>query len=256
MFNIPSKMSRMNFILLVIAPIILAATVAVIVYAWYINNGLTGQIDATTKNVAIEYTFDGKQATKNTSRYAVSNMVFFDVEAEEELQYIDDMAVRLDINLINKSSNDASYIITFTSTKQVTTENNTDISIAYVDCLFDVDLNHFTSAETISDIKETAVSGYTYTTSTSGGVTKVIATKNSKDASLSDMKPAGTTDPVDGDKVTVSLYIFGVQEIFSAKNDDFIYNANGTPRTYTFTLTIETIPQGEATVTENPGVNV
>ena len=49
------------------------------------------------------------------------------------------------------------------------------------------------------------------------------------------------------------LYLYGVQDIDNAKNDDFLYetvNQEKVTKNYSFTITIESTPVGESEVEE------
>ena len=103
----------------IFAPLLLlAATASVVVVAWYVSIIQTGEIDATTKNVAIEYVFN-KEVLKNQTSYTVKNLAFFDEDSTDEIDYIEPMAVKLSIKLRNNSSNNIKYTIIFQSEKTI-----------------------------------------------------------------------------------------------------------------------------------------
>lgn len=260
------KLNILNLILSIVAPIALITVVVIsIVFGWYTNRQQVANIDATTKNVAVEYTFDN-DIEKNVLNYTVNNLAFFDIDSTDtnkiELRYLPVMAVKLSITLKNNSSNDINYTITFESTKTIKPDSNDDpVSIAYIDCLFyDVD-SHFKDDDdefiipdgltTVEDIKGVSEAGITYTNVTNGNATAqspfTTTSKAVRDsAGLSTGKILKPTD----DAVTVDMYIYGVQEIDSAKNDDFLYNDDKSLKSYSFSLTIESVPLGEAQVSE------
>ena len=51
-------------------------------------------------------------------------------------------------------------------------------------------------------------------------------------------------------EVSIDIYLFGVQEIDSASNDDFLYDDEKELRDYLFSLTISSVPVGDEVVTE------
>ena len=319
----------------IIAPILLLSiTASIVVVAWYVSIIQTGEIDATTKNVALEYVFDNG-ILKNQTRYTVKNLAFFDVDSEDELEYIEPMAVKLSLKLKNNSSNKLKYTIIFQSEKSILKEdtysaaivngNNykelvdngeiyvrseqepykytlvtattyqegtyykkDDKSIAYIDCVFDINTQN---ATVINDLKNIKPAGTTYENTlkkvtasivsqtdlpVEGTYSEVTVTEETfkTDGSLYTRTGTGqASDPFIYHRVTsgtyqsntkyyidesitiVDLYLYGVQEIDTALNDDFIYtldsNNNKTTKTYNFTLTIIAEPQGETEVTEN-----
>lgn len=265
------KLNILNLILSIVAPIALITVVVIsIVFGWYTNRQQVANIDATTKNVAVEYTFDD-DTEKNVLNYTVNNLAFFDIDSNDEdnnkieLRYLPVMAVKLSITLKNNSSNDINYKIIFESKKTIKNDSNDDpVSIAYIDCLFyDVktnltdnngDLDIPSTLTTVEDIKGVSEAGITYTNVTNGnGTAQSPFTTTSKavrdSAGLSTGKILKPTD----DAVTVDMYIYGVQEIDSAKNDDFLYETVNNVKTlkkYNFSLTIESVPLGEAQVSE------
>lgn len=249
------KFKIFNNILSIVAPILLIATVIVFIsYGWYVKRQQTANIDASTKNVAIEYTFDDDES-KNVVNYTVSNLSFFDIDSTDEnkieLIYLSSMAVSLTLNLKNNSSNNVTYKITFNSLKDVIKETIDDEevtkSIAYIGCLF-YDLESIPNTVTkIEDILELEDTGVTYISDD----TKYIATYDSG----SDPNNLVLLEP--DDDIEIKMYLFGIQEIDEAKNDDFLYEEvtenNVTTKklkTYSFSLTIESIPVGDEVITE------
>lgn len=244
------KLRIFQMIISIITPIMLASTVVVvIIFGWYIKKQQTANINATTKNVSIEYTFD-EDEEKNVVNYTVSNLVFFDADSNVdnkkiELKYLNDMAVKLDLTLKNKGTNDVKYKITFESVKQIVTEtvegNSVNKSIAYVDCLFYNITSIPNTVTTVSGIKALSQTGVTYTNTSETATNKAEYDMTSVTPDVI-LVPEAT--------VTISMYLYGVQEIDSAKNSDFLYDNNGDLRDYTFSLTLEAIPQGEVNVEE------
>ncbi len=246
-----TKLKIFNSILSIIAPILLIVVVVFsISYAWYTNRQQIANIDATTKNVAVEYTFD-KDTEKNVLNYSVSNIAFFDADSEDEnkieLKYLPSMAVKLTLKLKNNSSNNISYKITFDSLKDVLTEKvegeTVNKSIAYIDCLFyDVEKLNLEDASltTVNSIKDLDQDGIEYASNDTKASAIVDSSKYEEAIVLA--KDAA---------VTVDMYLYGVQEIDSADSDDFLYETKNNVKTlksYDFTLTIESIPLGEAQV--------
>ena len=259
------KLNILNLILSIVAPIALITVVVIsIVFGWYTNRQQVANIDATTKNVAVEYTFDN-DTEKNVLNYTVNNLAFFDIDSNDEdnnkieLRYLPVMAVKLTLKLKNNSSNNINYKITFESTKEIEkdkTDTTKKTSIAYVDCLF-YNVSGINPASTtfttVESIKGATQAGITYTNVTNANATTsnpfTTTSKAVRDsAGLATGKELAPTD----DPVTVDMYIYGVQEIDSAKNDDFLYNNDKSLKSYNFSLTIESIPLGETQVLEQP----
>ncbi len=252
------KLKIFQIIISIVTPILLVTSVVLIItFGWYIKKQQTANINATTKNVSIEYTFDGDEET-NVVNYTVSNLVFFDVDSTDEnkieLKYLPTMAVKLELNLKNNSTNDVTYKITFESVKQIATEtvsNETvDKSIAYIDCLFYDITSIPNTVTTVSGIKSLTQNGVTYTNTSS-------TETNRAEYDSGVLDPKIVLEPEDD--ITITMYIYGVQEIDDAKNSDFLYDENGDLRDYAFSLTIEATPQGTVEVDESstplPDVN-
>lgn len=246
-------------ILGIAVPILLVASIVLaITYGWYVKRQQTADINATTKNVAIEYTFDD-DTTKNVVDYNVKHIAFFDVDSTDvnkiELKYLPTMAVKLELKLTNKSSNDVSYKITFESTKEFVSEtvggNTVKKSIAYMDCLFYDITNIPSSVTTVNGIKALSQEGVTYTNTPS-------STTNKAEYDSSALTTPLVLAPESETPVTLVMYIYGVQEQDNALNDDFLYSyetenevVTKKLRRYQFSLTIESIPIGEVEVVEN-----
>ncbi len=125
------KLKKFSLILSLIAPVLLvAATATVVIFAWYVSMIQTGEIDASTKNLAIEYTFDNN-TKKNQTKYTVKNLAFFDVDSTNEVSYIEDMATKLTINLKNNSSSSVKYTIIFQANKTIL-KNDDEYQVATV----------------------------------------------------------------------------------------------------------------------------
>lgn len=264
-------------IISIAAPILLiAAVVFVITYGWYVKRQQTADINATTKNVAIEYTFDD-DTTKNVVEYKVENIAFFDADSTNgnkiELKYLPVMAVKLDIKLLNKSSNNVSYKVTFESLKSIVSEtvegNTVNKSIAYMDCLFYNNSNSNTlvipeNVTTVNGMKAVSTDGVTYTNTASTSTNKAEYDSSSLSTPLvlSPVTDEDTASTIASKTVTLSMYIYGVQEIDNAANDDFLYEYvtenNVTTKKlkkYKFSITIESIPQGGYIIPEDENSN-
>lgn len=232
-------------ILYIVTPLLMVFTTVVLIYAWYTNTLRTGEIDATTKNFAIEYTFDD-DTEKNVSTYTVKNLAFFDYDATEESQFLEGEAVSLLINLKNTSDSDLNYTITFKATKTVVTGTNPETSaievqsVAYVGALLD-----FTGVGTTYDSIKARYDADTENTNYTG--VDYDATDASNTNTL-EVKTTGTITSGVTDDLT--LYLFGIQEIDGATNPQFIYNGTNL-RSYTFELTIYAEPISNSTVEEN-----
>ena len=170
------KFRNSNLIMSIITSCTLVILLITLVFAWYTSKQQIGEIDATTKNVAVEYKFDDS-TNKNVMNYNVKNLSFFDVDSTQELKYIKTMAVKMEINLKNNSSNEISYKVIFNSTKTETERNSTVVSRAYIDCVY-YDLNDsllLSRTTTIQGIKGLTDAGVTYSTVNNN----VTATKDS-----------------------------------------------------------------------------
>ena len=94
-----NKMKIFKLIMSISVPILLlGATISLIVLAWYVSMIQTGEIDATTKNLVVEYSFN-KDTAVNKKTYTVRNLAFFDTDSESETSYLSSMAVKLEIKL-------------------------------------------------------------------------------------------------------------------------------------------------------------
>ena len=219
-----TKLKIINNILSIIAPILLIVVVVFsVLYGWYTNRQQVANIDATTKNVAVEYTFDD-DTEKNVLNYSVDNLAFFDADSTDdnkiELKYLPVMAVKLTLNLKNNSTNNINYKVTFESAKSIVydeDDNTKKNSVAYIDCLFyDVEGINMstTSLTTVNSIKALDTDGITYTNSSSTTTSKAVCDPSAYDTAIV-LAPE--------DDIDLVMYLYGVQEIDTAKNDDFLY---------------------------------
>jgi len=246
------KSNIIVIVLAILAPILTLVVGISIIRAWYTNTIQTGELDATSKNVAIKYQLNS--GTENVTTYTINNLAFFDADSENEGEFLELLALKIDLKLTNNSDNDVKYTIKFESTKTILTktddeENEITTSIAYAACAFDSvtkdTTNHKTVNSYLVDSDETNTSAtIDYTLD---NATKYTAEKISK------VNLGAKDDSSTDDEATVSLYVFGIQEIDSALSKDFLYtNANKTDvRSYQFTITIIAEPTGAATIEEN-----
>lgn len=172
------KFKNLNLIISIAAPVLLAIVLVIIVsYGWYIKRQQVATIDATAKNVSVEYSFDEDTHT-NVYNYNVEHLVFFDSDSEFEFTYLDEMAVKLEVYLKNKGTTPVNYSIQFKSKKISTKDSsNNIISTAYIDCLYGMDFD--STVKTINGAKAVSLPYVTYETITEGDDTYVVATFDS-----------------------------------------------------------------------------
>lgn len=241
-----SKSSIVLKTLYIVAPLLMVFTVVVLIYAWYTNTLQTGELDVTTKNFTIEYTFDD-DTEKNVLTYTVDDIAFFDYDAEEEVQFLEGEAVPLLLNLRNTSESNLNYTITFKATKTVLTTSGTVESVAYVGALLD-----FTGMGTTYDSIEDRYDSDTEHTNYTGAAYDATSADTIAATNYLEVKSTGVINAGQTDDLT--LYLFGIQEIDSAINSQFLYQTvdNVTSlRSYTFELTIYAEPMSSASVDEN-----
>ena len=219
-----------NLILSILTPVILIIITASVIHAWYTNTIQTGELDATTQNVSIEYKINNSES--NVLSYQITNLAFFDPTANQEGKYLNTMAFRINLSIKNNSKTAVSYRVLFESQKTIVNDtNNEAISKAYAACIYD----NVTTTESLTN-----VTSFLSRDAATNGATAFSSEKNS------------TTDLAVGSSASVILFVFGIQDIPLASSDDFLYTANREDtRTYSFKLTIIAEPQGEATVQEN-----
>lgn len=231
----------LTVILSIMLPVLMIVTIISVVNAWYTNVIQTGEINASTQNLAIKYKINN--STENITTYTISNLAFFDADNENEGEYLEDMAFKITIDLENNSSTEVNYSIIFEANKVDTSRNNNVVSRAYPACIFDDVTKDTTNHTTVNSY----ITNSTYNTY-SNTTTKYTATKTS--ASSLDIK-SGNVVP-DSAKASIDLYVFGIQDVDLASSDDFLYTSNRqATRTYTFTLTIKSEAVGGASVSEN-----
>ena len=249
--------NKLNIILLslsILASVVIIFLTISMVRAWYTNVIQTGNINAETKKLSIKYQLN--EGSDNVVTYEISNLAFFDINCNNEGKYLRTMAFKIDIDLENNSTDNVAYEIKFESNKTIKKDsNNHNISIAYAACIFD-DVEDDTNTSVIDylDNKTSTVEDpyditYSYDDST------FVSSKKSDDSSVLIAHEKVTGENPYAYKTRVTLYVFGIQEIDSATNEDFLYDTNGDTETYRFTLSIIANPVGSAVVTENPDQN-
>lgn len=205
-----------------------------ITYGWYTNTTMIGKIDAETKDITFSYKLNGGES--NTQTYLVENLAFFDVDDPNELKYYQSMHTVIKIELENFSSDKVNYYVEFNSTKSIITEEGEKTSVAYV-------MGVITTSETleVDDNGSNSVSTY-YPDNTDPDV----YTNRYESQEALEINTGSNS----GAKATLYLHLIGVQEIDTATNE-FLFDENGQPVGYEFTLTIHSDPVGsEPNVTE------
>lgn len=237
------KSHIITIVLSILAPVLAIIIGISMVRAWYTKIVQTGELDATSKNVAIKYQLNN--SAENVTTYTINNLAFFDADSKDEGEFLNLLALKIDLVLTNNADNETNYTIIFESTKTKLVENGVTKSVAYAACVFDsVEVDKTNHKTVNSYIKNSETTTYVNDTTT---YTKYSATKESN------VNLKAKDDPDNGDEATVSLYVFGIQDIDTASSKDFLYtDANKTDvRSYTFTITIIAEPQGAAVVTNN-----
>ena len=235
------RAKKLTVILSIMLPVLFVIATISIINAWYTNVIQTGEINASTQNLAIKYKIN--DSTENITTYTIYNLAFFDADNENEGEYLEDMAFKITIDLENNSSTEVNYSIIFEANKVDTSKNNSVVSKAYPACVFDDVTKDTTNHTTVNSY----IANSTYNTY-SNTTTRFTATKTG--ASPLDIK-SGNTVP-DSAKASIDLYVFGIQDIDLSSSDDFLYTSNRqATRTYTFTLTIKSEAVGGASVSEN-----
>ena len=233
-------------ILIILMPLLIALVAIPMIYGWYVRTIRTGKIDGSTKNVSINYFLDnGRTSATNSLTYTIDNLTFFDIDNTDETSYFDQMMCDLELKLINTSSSDMTYTVTFTSTKRDVLDGESNlISRSYVACYFSK-----TPTTTISALKTNGtVSGNTITyTDTPSTPTFSVTCQSPEDQ----LKEANATA---SDEATLHLYLIGVQEVDTARSTDFLYsidnNGNRVLTQYNFTITITGVPKSDSSATE------
>lgn len=209
----------------IIKPVILSITaivilvISTIVYAWYTNTDRVNQeIDGSTDDIVLDYNINNEEVT--TTPYTISNLTFFDIDNENELKYLSSMAVCLELNITNYSKNAVDVTVSFDSVKQEKKDGETVISNAYVQGIVSTKEEAFPVT-----IDKTKISDYIVT---SGNVSNLEQNKST----------------------TIYIYLFGVQMVDSATNEDFLYeiiDGNKIYTKYDFTITINATKANKST---------
>lgn len=250
------KKDKLNIILLslsILASVVIIFITISMVRAWYTNAIQTGEINAETKELSIKYQLN--EGSENVVTYEISNLAFFDPNSGYEGKYLRHMAFKIDIDLENNSSDTVSYEIKFESIKTYTKdEGNNNISIAYAACIFDdvEDDNNDTVDDYFVDKVATAQNPYEITYVYGDTYSAFESSKKSQDTANLVAKEKVTELNPNAYKTRVTLYVFGIQEVDSAANEDFLYtdSTKADTRTYNFTLSIIANPVGSAVVEE------
>ncbi len=210
-----------------------------ITYGWYTNTTMIGKIDAETKDITFSYKLNGGES--NTQTYSIENLAFFDVDDPNELKYYQSMHTVIEIELENFSSDKVNYYVEFNSTKTITTVDGTEegekTSVAYV-------MGVITTSETLEVVDNDSNSVSTYYPGYN--TTSDVYTNRYNSQEALEINTGSNS----GAKATLYLHLIGVQEIDTATNE-FLFDENGQPVGYEFTLTIHSDPVGsEPNVTE------
>ena len=190
---------------LVFGGLILAASV--IVFAWYINQEQTKSVDYITDGLVLQYEID-ESGLYNQEEFEIKDVVFFDIDAENEGKYFNTMAKVITLDITNYSHayvdlNVKQNIQPYTLS--ATISNNTTITVyeytkATVtrDATFSTDdaLAYYSYADTTGYTKATAyTSGTTYFTRSVLGVSTVTIQNNK-------LKTVVSTDGAEDDPVS------------------------------------------------------
>ena len=136
-------------------------------------------------------------------------------------------------------------LLFFDQLKDVTLDDEKNVtSKAYISCLFYNLENIPSTVSTVKGIRELEQDGVTY--SNTDTQFKAEYDSGYDESNLIKLAPEA--------EKTISIYLFGVQEIDSAKNDDFLYELNSNNekvlKDYLFSLTILSVPVGDVEVSE------
>ncbi|MBE6136913.1 MAG: hypothetical protein E7176_00765 [Erysipelotrichaceae bacterium] len=187
---------KKNSIAIIIGALSLVIVVAsVIIYAWYVNVNKVGHIDAQTDGIVLTYKIDDEYNSSN--KYNIDNLAFFDIDNASETKYFKEMATKIKINLENKGNDSVTASIASSNTpiKVYALDGITEESVAYAKVIFS------TSSE------------LTYSENESNTVLSEYITGNESISNI-EIAPKG--------EATIYAYVFGVQEIDSASNEQFL----------------------------------
>jgi len=229
---ISMKKNIIKPLVLILVFVLLLATTISLARAWYVKVSKIGKIDADTKDISIVYKINDSKEI-NQLDYTITDLAFFDIDnyydsstktGEDEINYLNNMAVCMKIDLENSSSDIVDLTISFSSEPRENKVEEIVASRAYVQGVLSAEPMTFAKSENVTKIED-------YLPKDEEG--NVI--KNNSQLVVEDLE-------IDG-KTTIYVYLFGVQEIDSASNDLFIDDS------YSFNLTISAIGS-----TSNPEV--
>lgn len=203
-----------------------------ITYAWYTYTNYIGTIDAETKDLALSYTINSGDI--NQTDYSITNLVFFDIDNEDELPYFEKMHTVIKLDFKYKSSENLNCYIQFRSEIK-TTEARVSTGTSS------------TTSSTGTTISSPIITSKAYVRGfISESDTLISNTEDLANKSITDYIPEPninnqntgyyvsqtfiknlSSNIIEGeDSFTLYLHLFGVQEIDSASNDFLseIYN--------------------------------
>ncbi len=176
-----------------------------VIYAWFINTNKVGHIDAQSDGIVLTYKLNGEY--NKTNEYSIENLVFFDTDNTKETKYFKNMATKIEIVLENRGSKmiTVSLATSNTSIVQYEADGSTEASSAYAKVIF----------------SEAEIADYSNTASATILSEYIVGNEDIDSIEI---------DP--GQNKTIYAYVFGVQEMDNAKNEDFI------KETYLFDIAI------------------
>lgn len=161
-----------------------------ITFGWFLNITSTNSIDTSTKGIVFSYVIsDGTLDKEDAAVYDVKNVTFFDVDAEGEGMYFSSMACMLTLTYENVCETNISVELSYTPSNETTSA-------------------HVGGLITTNPIDETK----TYST-----VNDVLDINKAGDTPVAYMIPLVKPN----EKVTIYLYLFGVQPDDTASNSFF-----------------------------------
>lgn len=184
--------------------LLITASVSLI-YAWYINTNKVGHIDAQSDGIVLVYKLNGEY--NKTNEYSINNLVFFDIDNKKETKYFKSMAYKIEILLENKGTKDVVVSLTSTNTSimQYESDSSTEASNAYADVIFTEEKIADYSNDSLATVYSEYIEG-------NEEISNILVSA--------------------GQAKTIYAYVFGVQEMDNAKNEDFLDD------TYLFDITI------------------
>lgn len=184
--------------------LLITASVSLI-YAWYINTNKVGHIDAQSDGIVLVYKLNGEY--NKTNEYSIDNLVFFDIDNTKETKYFKSMAYKIEILLENKGTKDVVVSLTSTNTSimQYESDGSTEASNAYADVIFTEEKIADYSNDSLATVYSEYIEG-------NEEISNILVSA--------------------GQAKTIYAYVFGVQKMDNAKNEDFLDD------TYLFDITI------------------